>query len=115
MIRGTVFYRSPNGSEPVDDFLVSLPEKEKIKISKKIEFVQNNWPVGMPNVAPLAENLHEIRITLPNRIARIIFVILNGQMILLHGFIKKTQKTPPSDIRLALDRRNGITKEGRHE
>jgi phage-related protein len=53
--------------------------------------------------------MHEIRSTLPSRkISRIIFFVYENQIILLHGFIKKTQKTDSSDLRLAKKRKNEV-------
>jgi phage-related protein len=54
--------------------------------------------------------LWEVRSTLErNRIARVIFCIDDGCMILLHGFIKKTQKTPRADLELATKRKQEVT------
>jgi phage-related protein len=66
--------------------------------------VQLGWPLGMPLVRSLGEGLWEIRVHLPNNVARIIFQMIKGEMVLLHGFIKKTQKTPLEDHQLAKNR-----------
>ena len=59
----------------------------------------------MPICRPLGKGLWEVRSTLTNnRIARVIFGIVKNRMILLHGFIKKTQKTPDKDLSLARER-----------
>lgn len=58
----------------------------------------------MPLVRSLGNGLHEVRSNIPNGIARVIFKIINGKMVLLHGFIKKTQKTPVQDLDLAKER-----------
>jgi phage-related protein len=63
--------------------------------------VQFNWPLGMPLVDSLGKGLWEIRSTLDNRIARIIFIVRGKNIVLLHGFIKKTKKTPPNEIEIA--------------
>jgi phage-related protein len=57
----------------------------------------------MPLCKPLGDGLYEVRSSLSqNRIARVLFYIdAKGRMILLHGFIKKTQKTPSADLELA--------------
>ena len=63
-----------------------------------------------PHCAPLGTGLWEVRSTLDSRrIARVIFCTGDGHMILLHGFIKKTQKTPKADIDLALKRMMEVT------
>ena len=55
-------------------------------------------------VRKLDKDLWEVRSGLPNRIARVIFTVNDGVMVLLHGFIKKSQKTPASDLALAKQR-----------
>jgi phage-related protein len=66
--------------------------------------------IGRPHCAPLGKGLWEVRSSLDsNRIARVIFCMGDGYMILLHGFIKKTQKTPQADIDLALKRKREVT------
>jgi len=61
------------------------------------------WPVGMPACRALGRGLYEVRSNLAgNRIARVLFYIdKKNRMVLLHGFIKKTQKTPEGDLQLA--------------
>jgi phage-related protein len=62
----------------------------------------------MPLVRPLGSELWEVRSSLPRgRIARVLFCVEEGRMMLLHGFIKKTRKTPQRDIELALKREKG--------
>lgn len=75
-------------------------------IGGDLQLAEFAWPVGMPLSRPLGQGLHEIRSRLSgNRIARVIFYVSTDQeMVLLHGFIKKTQKTPATDLDLA--RRN---------
>lgn len=65
--------------------------------------VEWGWPLGMPTCRPLGDGLHEVRTDLGrNRIARILFYIDRlERMVLLHGFIKKTQRTPEDDLALA--------------
>jgi phage-related protein len=63
----------------------------------------------MPYCRSLGHGLWEVRTDLPGgRIVRVIFCIVDGEMVLLHGFEKKTQKTPPQDIDLALRRKREI-------
>jgi phage-related protein len=64
--------------------------------------VQFGWPIGMPLCRPLGSGLWEVRCSLPSRrIARLLFFAEDGRIGVVHGFIKKTQKTPPEDIALA--------------
>ena len=86
-------------------WLKSLPANERSLIGEDLKIVQFRWPVGMPLVRSLGEGLWEIRTGLPTRIARILFFLHGGKIVLVHGFIKKTQRTPPEDRALALKRK----------
>lgn len=102
-----VFFRTAAGGEPVREWLKSLqPIEDRKRIGIDISTVEFGWPVGMPTCRPLQDGLYEVRTNLTQgRIARVLFYIdALGRMVLLHGFIKKTQKTPDED--LALARRN---------
>ena len=59
----------------------------------------------MPHVRTLGRGLHEVRSTIPDGIARTVFMIQNNEMILLHGFVKKTQQIPARDLDLARKRK----------
>jgi len=63
--------------------------------------VQYKWPIGKPRVDHLQGAIWEVRTSLSNRIARTLFAVEGGQLILLHGFVKKTQQTQSDDIKLA--------------
>ena len=102
------FYRSDNGREPVREWLKSLDVPARRVIGEDIKDVEFAWPLGMPLVKNLGEGLWEVRSSLPgNRIARVLFCVTDKEMVLLHGFIKKTQKTPSQDIELARRRKTG--------
>ena len=79
-------------------------------IGEDIMTVQFRWPLGMPLVDNLGSGIWEIRSRLANRIARTLFFVHQGEIILLHGFIKKTKKTPNEDRALALRRKNAYLK-----
>jgi phage-related protein len=98
------FYRSENGNEPVKDWLKNLTRDERKTIGEDIKKVQFGWPLGMPLVRKIDPNLWEIRSTLPGKIARMLLTVQDGAMVLLHGLIKKDQKLPIGDKRLALTR-----------
>lgn len=99
------FYATNTGCEPVREWLKTLPgEERKMIIGEDIKAVQFRWHVGMPLVRKLSGKVWEMRTHLPTRIARILFTVEKGRMVLLHGFIKKTQETPQADIRLAKSR-----------
>lgn len=103
------FYAAASGRRPVREWLLDLSKDERRAIGKGIQKVEFGWPIGMPYCRPLGDGLWEVRSDLPGgRIARVIFCIVRGEMVLLHGFEKKTQKTPHHDIDLALKRRKEI-------
>ena len=104
------FYRSPSGREPVRDWLKSLSRQEKRILGEDIKTVEFGWPVGLPVCRNLGDGLWEVRSRLDKRIARVIFYISDGSMWLLHGFIKKQQKTPAADLDIASDRKKEIQK-----
>lgn len=98
------FFRQESGKEPVRDWLKALPAEDRKLIGQDIKTVQWGWPLGMPLVRSIGNGLWEIRTDLPRRIARVIFCIRKDHIVLLHGFIKKTQSIPKKDIELAKDR-----------
>ena len=101
------FFRTEAGAEPVREWLKSLPSRDDRKrIGEDIKTVEFGWPLGMPVCRFLGGGIYEVRSDLAqNRIARVLFYFdRHGRMVLLHGFIKKTQKTPAEDLQLA--RRN---------
>ena len=96
-----IFYRSAAGNEPVREWLKNLPMPDRKSIGEDIAYVQFKWPIGKPRVDHLHGAVWEVRTSLSNRIARTLFAVEGSTMILRHGFIKKTQKTPASEIALA--------------
>src|SRR6516165_4754138 len=103
------FYLTATGRNPVREWILELPAADRHAIGKDIQKVEFGWPIGRPHCAPLGRGLWEVRTTLDSsRIARVIFCMGDGYMILLRGFIKKTQKTPQADIDLALTRKREV-------
>lgn len=99
-----IFFRTAAGGEPVRQWLKSLsPIEDRKQIGVDIKTVEFGWPIGMPVCKPLGGGLYEARSSLSrNRIARVLFYIdVKGRMVLLHGFIKKTQKTLQAELELA--------------
>jgi phage-related protein len=102
------FYRTAGGREPVREWLRSLEIDDRKIIGEDIKDVEFSWPAGMPLVGSLGRELWEVRSNLTGgKIGRVIFCVHQGRMVLLHGFIKKSQKTPRHDIELALRRMKG--------
>lgn len=97
-----VFYRTQGGAEVVRDWLRTLDEADRQAVGLDLMRVQYRWPVGMPLCRGLGDGLWEVRTSLPSsRIARVLFSIRQGRILVLHGFIKKTRKTPTDDLALA--------------
>jgi phage-related protein len=103
------FYALPSGREPVREWLKSLDAADRKIVGEDIKDVEFAWPIGMPLCRALGKGLWEVRSELTQgRIARVLFCIHGGRMVLLHAFIKKTQKTPGADLDLAARRRKEI-------
>jgi len=99
------FFETASGVRPVREWLVALSRLDRATIGKDIQRVEFGWPIGMPYCRSLGRGLWEIRSDLVDgRIARTIFYFEGSQIVLLHGFIKKSQKTPASEIDLAIRR-----------
>src|SRR3954469_2276574 len=94
-----VFFKTATGNEPVREWLKALPKEERKAVGTDILSVQYAWPVGKPLVDNLGDGIWEIRSRLPNRIARTLFVMVDEEIVLLHGFIKKQQKTPQDELK----------------
>ena len=69
-----------------------MNQAQKKTIGEDIAYVQFKWPIGKPRVDYLRDSVWEVRSRLDNRIARVLFAVDFSQMILLHGFIKKTKQ-----------------------
>jgi len=103
------FYATPTGRRPVRDWLLELSKDNRRSIGRAIQKVEFGWPIGMPYCRSLGHGLWEVRADMSGgRIARVIFWISGAEMVLLHGFEKKTQKTPPHDIELARKRKQEV-------
>lgn len=105
------FYRTDSGKEPVRDWLKSLTPELRQIIGEDIKSVQFGWPLGMPLVRKLAPDLWEVRCFLPQGIARVLFTVVGHYMVLLHGFIKKSQKLPQSELDTAQKRLQHVQQE----
>ena len=93
------------------EWLRSLPPEDQRTIGTDLATVQFGWPIGMPLCRALGEGLWEIRSALPSRrIARLLFFIERDRIGVVHGFIKKTQKTPVDDLELARRRMREMTR-----
>ena len=89
------------------EWLRSLPVDARRRMGEDIKTVQLGWPLGMPLVRKMEPGLWEIRSHLSDGIARVLFTVNDADMV-LHGFIKKAQRTPREDLRTAQQRRNEV-------
>ena len=96
-----VFFRLDSGREPVREWLRSLNRDSRRSIGEDIKTLQFGWPVGMPLAQKMGRELWELRSMIPSAIARIFFTVHDGRIVLLHGFVKKSQKTPAKDLVVA--------------
>ena len=76
--------------------------------------VQFRWPLSMPLVENIGSGIWEVRSKLPTRIARTLFFVHEGEIVLQQGFVKKTRKTPKEDRALALERKNAYLKSSKN-
>ena len=109
-ILSVTFFRTEAGNEPVREFLRELAPEDRKIIGTDIKEVQFGWPLGMPLVRKMEKDLWEVRCHLEGRIARVIFTVMKGHMVLLHAFIKKAQKTPRSELDTARARKTKLFK-----
>jgi len=107
-VLNVAFFRTEAGNEPVREWLMELPRESKKRIGTDIKSVQFGWPQGMPMVRKLEHRLWEVRTDLGENTARVIFTLIDSQMVLLHGFIKKSQKTPSVDLNTARRRKSKL-------
>ncbi len=104
------FFATRSGREPVRDWLLGLDAGDRRRVGEEIAYVQAKWPLDKPRVDHVRGRIWEVRVALAGRVARVLFAMDDGEMVLLHGFIKKSRRTDAADIALALER----WKEWRH-
>jgi phage-related protein len=103
-----VFFALDSGREPVRDWLKTLDKDSKRAIGEDIKTLQFGWPIGMPLARKMDDDLWELRSKLNKGIARTFFTVYGNNIVLLHGFIKKSQKTPSKVLSLAKRRLNKL-------
>jgi phage-related protein len=101
-----IFFQTLTGNQPVREWLKDLSDEEKKSIGADILSVQWAWPIGKPLVDSMDKGLWEIRCKLEKRIARVFFIMVDQEIILLHGLIKKSQTAPRKDLELARKRQS---------
>jgi phage-related protein len=103
--RDVRFFATEAGNEPTREWLREMSKEERAIIGEDLLTVQRLERWQEPLVKYLDNDLWEVRSNLPSGIARVIFVLSAGEMIILNGFIKKSQKTPDDELKLALKRK----------
>ncbi|MCX6053557.1 MAG: type II toxin-antitoxin system RelE/ParE family toxin [Chloroflexi bacterium] len=107
------FFTLPSGRKPVRDWLTDPRQvllEDKKTIGEDIKAVQYGWPMGMPIVGKMDADLWEVRSHISVGIARVLFTVQKNRLVLLHGFIKKDQKTPKEDLGLRGERKSLVQK-----
>lgn len=99
-----VFFRLESGREPVREWLKAMPFEHRRIIGEDIKALQFGWPVGMPLARQMDRGLWELRSSLRDQTARTFYTVHADQLVSLHGFVKKSQKTPPRELALAKQR-----------
>lgn len=110
-ILNVVFYKTEAGNEPVREWLKDLPKEDRQSIGEDIKTAQYGWPLGMPLIRKIERGLWEVRSNISAGIARVFFTVMDSTMILLHGFVKKSQKTPQNELDTARRRLNNLEKD----
>jgi phage-related protein len=104
-----VFFCSNAGREPVRDWLKGLDQAARHAIGTDLLRAQWRWPVGMPLCRPMGKGLWEVRTDLSNnRTARVLISFYRGQLVALHGLIKKARATPEDDLMMARKRQKEL-------
>ena len=106
-----VFYKTGGGNEPVREWLKGLKREDRKTIGEDIKTVQFGWPLGMPLIRKVEPGIWEVRSNISRGIARVLFTVEGHTMVLLHGFIKKSQKISGIDLQTARARLVDLHKE----
>lgn len=109
------FYVSAAGKRPVREWLMELAPEDRKTIGEDIATLEFCWPIGKPKCAPIqgVKSMYEVRSNISSgRIARVLFVLVGNRMVLLHGFVKKTQQTPEKELKLAISRMKEVQRHG---
>jgi phage-related protein len=102
-----VFYSTPAGNDVVLNLIRTLDPADRRVIGEDLKTLQFRHPLGLPLSRPLGKGLSELRSSLPSGREFRLFYCFDretSQLIVLHGFIKKSQRTPDKEMRIARDR-----------
>ena len=107
------FYKTEQGNQPCRDYLLSLTREDRKEVGADIFAVQKGFPMGLPLCRKMTDDLWEIRSNIEDGISRVFFTVDKNMMILLHGFTKKSQKTPQKEIETANSRLKDYRRQNR--
>lgn len=98
-----IFYEKADGTQPAKEFLLSLDKKMRAKMTRTIVMLsENGTDLREPYSKPLKDGIFELRAKVGSDITRVLyFFYVGGRVVLTNGFVKKTQRTPPSELDLA--------------
>lgn len=96
-----VFYSTEAGNEPVREWLLDLSREDRQVVGQDVKTAQWGWPIGMPLIRKLEPGLWEVRSRVASGIARVLFTVDGDKIVLLHGFVKKSQKIATNDLETA--------------
>ena len=106
-----VFFRTTGGNEPVREWLMGMTRADRRTVGEDVKTAQYGWTIGMPLIRKLEPGMWEVRSHIAQGIARVLFTVGSNVMVLLHGFVKKSQKTPLAELKIARQRRADLLKE----
>ena len=97
------YYRLENGAAPVEQFIDGLNPKMQAKAMYRLALLEEfGNQLREPFSKPIGDGIYELRIKFSSDITRIFyFFVVDNKIILTNGFVKKTQKTPTEEIKLA--------------
>ena len=98
------FYETEQGNQPCRDYLMSLSKDDRREVGADVFAVQKGFPMGLPLCRKMGVDIWEVRSNIEDGISRVFFTIDDDTMVLLHGFTKKSQKTPQNEIDTAENR-----------
>ena len=98
------FYETEQGNQPCRDYLISLSKDDRREVGADVFAVQKVFPMGLPLCRKMGADIWEVRSNIEDGISRVFFTIDDDTMVLLHGFTKKSQKTPQNEIDTAENR-----------
>ena len=103
-----IFYETADGKKPIEEFLDSLDLKLQAKTVQLMELLEEKGnELREPYSKHLDDSIFELRASQAGNISRVLyFFYFDKQIVITNGFIKKQQKTPPREIKLAKKRRS---------